>query len=454
VKQSAAWPIQILFDQPADNKPIGSSFSVLDKTGSALTTVDLTTLQGVSLPNGLFPNGQLYFGTDTMANSSLTVAGLRIESQPTGDWVDQTNMPNYLNGPSLSKAAEGRDVTIGSDFMLDHAIDRRYCQIMAHDFNLAMLSDFSYPGFWPDRAFSTDYDFGPVDRAVDFALQHGWRVRGSHLVWGAPESLPDWLLSSNYTRGQYISILQNHINTVAGHFKGRVQEWSVANEAIERSLCNEDTYYDFWYRKIGPDYIKLAFQTARDADPTAILILNNEYDFSYTYPPPYDCRNPTVKTIEATVKKLNAEGRLVDVVGMQMHLYDDPSTVPPATEVVSQIMQEFAGLGVRVYITEMDVNLAYIRDHFPTPEGPYAFQAGVYKDMLEACLGLRERACGSFTTMGIGDSMSWIVDSCTGCMNEPNAAPLMFDDNFLPKPAYFAVRDALTGTTSAATATP
>jgi endo-1,4-beta-xylanase len=275
------------------------------------------------------------------------------------------------------------------------------------------------------------------------------------LGWGSPEAIPDWLLNSKYTRDECISILQDYIRAVTGHYKGRIQEWEMANEAIERSLCNEDSYYDFWYRKIGPGYIRIAFEAARKADRSAILILSNEYDFSYSYPPPYDCRNPAIKTIQATVRELNAGGtKLVDVVGMQMHLYDDLSTVPPAKEVVSQIMQEFADLGVRVYITEMDVNLAFIQEQYPTQQERWAFQAGVYKDMLDACLGLHARACGSFTTMGIGDSMSWIVDSCAGCMNEPNGDPLMFDNNFLPKPAYFAVRDALAGTTATANPTP
>jgi endo-1,4-beta-xylanase len=440
VEHSSSEPIQILFDRPADQSKIGTRLSVLDEAGQVLTTLDLTALPELNLPDGIFPEGQLYFGTNTMPNSSLVITGLSIGSQPTGEWVEPANAADYRSSPGLSSLAQGRKISIGTEFLLTSAIDGRYCQIMQHDFNLASVSDLSWPDFWVGPG---EYDWGPVDRAVDFAAEHGWRVRAGP-VWGAPESLPDWLLDSNYTRDEYVTILQDHIRAVIGHLRGRVQEWTIANEANERILCNEASFYDFWYRKIGPDYIKVAFETAREEDPSGILILNAEYNFSSSYPPPYDCRNPTIKSMQDTVTALNAGPiKLIDVVGMQMHLLGAPLTVPPTKEAVLEIMRSFTDLGVRVAITEMDVNLAHIEDKYPSQEQRWAFQAGIYKDMLDACL--ESGACDGFTTMGIGDSMSWITTSCPGCWNkpEPDGDPLMFDDAFLPKQAYFAVRDVL-----------
>jgi endo-1,4-beta-xylanase len=159
-----------------------------------------------------------------------------------------------------------------------------------------------------------------------------------------------------------------------------------------------------------------------------------------------DCRNPTISEMHDTVMALNAGAiRLVDVVGMQMHLLThDIESLPEKTDVIT-IMQGFSQLGVRVYITEMDVNLTFIQNDYPTQKERWAYQAGIYKDMVDACL--ESGACDSFATWGISDAMSSIVTSCPGCWNEPapNGDPLMFDGNFLPKPAYFAVRDALLG---------
>ena len=236
---------------------------MLDGAGQVLQTVDLTTLPEVSLPNGLFPDGKLYFGTDSMANSALIVTGLEIGSQPTGQWIEQADLAGYLSSPGLATLAKAHGISVGDSFQLSRAIDRRYCQAMQHDFNLAMDGEPTLKWFWPGRG---EYAWGVMDREVDFAIQHGWRVR-AYLGWGAPEAIPDWLLNSNYTRDEYITILEDYMKTVMGHFSGRIQEWVIANEATARILCNNDGFYDFWYRKIGPDYIKLEFQTARAADP-------------------------------------------------------------------------------------------------------------------------------------------------------------------------------------------
>ena len=109
-------------------------------------------------------------------------------------------------------------------------------------------------------------------------------------------------------------------------------------------------------------------------------------------------------------------------------------------------MQTFAKLGVKIYITEMDVDLDLLQSKYPTQAARWNYEAGIYRDMLEACL--ESGACASFTTMDISDSMSAIVTSCPGCWNKPapNGDPVLFDDDFFPKPAYFAVQDVLAAT--------
>ena len=112
-------------------------------------------------------------------------------------------------------------------------------------------------------------------------------------------------------------------------------------------------------------------------------------------------------------------------------------------------MRQFAALGVRIYVTEFDVDLTNAKG---TPAEKWEYQAELYRAMLEACLG--SGVCDSFSTWGISDSMSWITCALPWCVNEPNADPLMFDQAYRPKPAYLAVREALSGASSAATATP
>jgi len=110
---------------------------------------------------------------------------------------------------------------------------------------------------------------------------------------------------------------------------------------------------------------------------------------------------------------------------------------PDKDDVIDTIRQ-LAAFGVQVYITEMDVDLARIRG---SQAERLEFQARVYRDIIEACL--QSGVCTSFATWGISDSASWLTCEYLWCLGEANAAPLMFDASFHPKPAFFAVREAL-----------
>ena len=151
----------------------------------------------------------------------------------------------------------------------------------------------------------------------------------------------------------------------------------------------------------------------------------------------------------ATVKELKAKGVPIDVVGMQMHvLLPWASKVPPNKEDVIQTMRLFADLGVAIYITEFDVDL---HGQSGSQAELWDYEARLYREMLEACL--ESGVCKSFTTWGVSDSTSWITCPWEGCVKFLDADPLMFDQEFRPKPAYYAVRDTLAGT-PATTPTP
>ena len=100
-----------------------------------------------------------------------------------------------------------------------------------------------------------------------------------------------------------------------------------------------------------------------------------------------------------------------------------------------ETMQRFGALGVRVYIAEMDANLEAVQG---TQEEKWQFEADLYRDMAEACI--ESGVCDSFSTWGVSDRDSWLT--CTEwsfCQKLSNADPLMFDRNYQPKPAFFAV---------------
>jgi endo-1,4-beta-xylanase len=190
------------------------------------------------------------------------------------------------------------------------------------------------------------YDFSQGDAIVDFARQHGLKVRGHTLAW--VHQNPDWLVNGDYTREQWIEILRDHIQTVVGHYKdyggSTVYAWDVVNEAIQGDGAMVNS---IWLEKIGPEYIPLAFQVAHEADPEALLFYNDNGGEGL------DVHSQAIYDL---VKSLKESGVPIDGVGMQMHVAMGEQ---PAAQDLATNMQRLADLGLIVHITEMDVRTQY-----------------------------------------------------------------------------------------------
>jgi endo-1,4-beta-xylanase len=129
------------------------------------------------------------------------------------------------------------------------------------------------------------------------------------------------------------------------------------------------------------------------------------------------------------VQGLRAQNVPIDGVGLQMHI---TATNPPGEASVAANMRRLASLGLSVNISEMDVR---IRDVPGTPQVRLDVQKAVYHDSVRACVA--EPACSSVTFWGFTDAHSWI-DRQFGADD-----PLLFDDQYAVKPAYYGVLDAL-----------
>src|SRR6202034_3680171 len=120
----------------------------------------------------------------------------------------------------------------------------------------------------PDR-----FDFSRPDFLLQFAQRHHMPMRGHTLCWH--ESVPDWIRTPE-NRPNTRQFFVDHIATVCKHFAGQLQSWDVVNEAILPSDGQPGGLRkSFWYEQMGPDYIDLAFRTARAADPHARLTYND-----------------------------------------------------------------------------------------------------------------------------------------------------------------------------------
>jgi endo-1,4-beta-xylanase len=256
------------------------------------------------------------------------------------------------------------------------------------------------------------FTFAAADRIVAFANRHHMPVRGHTLVWD--EMVPGWVLHGDWTRAQLENVLHTYITTVVSHYRGKVEEWDVVNEPL---LQNGGMRQSVWERVIGPDYVRLAFKWAHAADPNARLFLN-EFGAEWN--------DPKERALFQLVSGLRAQHVPIGGVGFQAHLLLDAH--PPQAE-LTDVLRQFAGLGLRLEVTELDV-----RAGGPAPLARrMADEAAIYRTVAASCAAVR--ACARVTTWGITDAATWI-----GAANRP----LPFDTHYRAKPAWFALRAGLT----------
>lgn len=335
-----------------------------------------------------------------------------------------TKAAPLLPKPPMKELAERRGVQVGSFASLKYLRERPYTDILANEFEYTIIDgepNWKFENFTM-RPARDQYDFNHLDQVFDFADQHDLPVRYQHLLWGDEKWLPDWLKQGNYTKPELMQIINDHIKTVGERYKGRVREYTVVNEAFSRKL-EWGGNKDWWGQQLGMEYVDEAFLSARKVDPQAILILN---DFGN------EKEGEISNLMYDYAKDALGRGIPIDGIGMQMHL--DGSN-PPTQEAVVKNMRRFSDLGLTVYITEFDVNMHGMEKDKGEED---QIQAGIYKDMMEACLEVGSRICPNFGFLGLIDRQSWYRG-----IGMEDANPLMFNEDYSPKPAYFAVRDAL-----------
>jgi endo-1,4-beta-xylanase len=313
---------------------------------------------------------------------------------------------------TLRELAESCGIMIGTAVSYFPLSEEEYASVLAREFNvITPENEMKFYMIHPHRMV---YNFSMADSMVSFAEEHEMKVRGHTLVWH--NQLPDWVVNGNFTREEWINILRDHIFTVVGHYRGKIYAWDVVNEAFNDDGTLRDTV---WLRSIGPEYIELAFRWAHEADPDALLFYND-----------YGAEGINRKSdaIYNLVKSLLEKGVPIHGVGLQMHIrvewYPDPQSV-------AENIRRFRELGLRVEITEMDVAIK-----LPVSEEELTKQAEIYNEIFKRYLD--SDSPQAFIMWGFTDKHSWIPYAFPGY-----GAALVFDDSYNPKPAYYALIEAM-----------
>jgi endo-1,4-beta-xylanase len=286
------------------------------------------------------------------------------------------------------------------------------------------------------------YDFTLADKYVEFGQKNHMFIVGHNLCWHS--QTPGWVFKDEkgnpLTRDALLARLHDHIQTVVGRYKGRVQSWDVVNEALNEDGTMRQSQ---WEKIIGDDYVVKAFQFAHEADPAAQLNYND-----------YDLENPAKrKGAIALVKKLKEAGVPIAVVGSQAHLH----LADGIAQGEEAAIEELSAAGVKVAITELDIDVLPSSWRHTADVGVTAQQDaklnpytnGLPEDVqqklaarygeLFAVFWKHRDVVSRVTFWGVTDKTSWLNN---WPVRGRTSYPLLFDREGKPKPAFYAVLKA------------
>jgi endo-1,4-beta-xylanase len=342
---------------------------------------------------------------------------------PTFSYVPNTGLrdeiPEDLTGLSLWELADLLYFHVGTAVAYTSNTfpsNDQYVEILQREFNAVVAENVMK---WDTiRSNEHSYNFGPGDDIIDFAEENGMMVRGHTLAWHNQN--PWWLQGKNYTREQAIKVLKEYITEVVTHWKGRIKEWDVVNEAIDDNGNRRRN--SIWQQWIGDDWIEIAFEAAHEADPEAVLFYN-DYNLEFL-------NSPKQNAVYNLVKDLLDNDVPIHGVGFQGHFGLEYGGAP-SKETIKASIDRFAKLGLYVQFTEVDVRIDE-----PVTTSKLQQQAESYRNIFRAAL--EHEACNAVVVWGIHDGHTWVDTTFPG-----TTEPLLFDKDFKRKPAYDAVRKAL-----------
>jgi endo-1,4-beta-xylanase len=339
----------------------------------------------------------------------------------------------------LKDLAAARGITIGSLYNYGYSNPiyvnyLTYNDVLKSEFSMMSLEwEFAMDEIWTSESV---YDYTYLDHALQYAYDNNISVRGTHIFWHA--NIPSWLESGAYDSvtvqslvQAYITALFNHIQT---NFPGVMTEVNVVNEVIRDDWDTDTTYNElrntFWVQKLGTNYIENAFNWTKTAFPSAKLFIND-----------YGTEFQGAKQIRLTnlLAALQTASVPVDGVGLQAHfsihdIMEDP--FDPA--LFSTALNIYKTMGFEIAITEMDVRIN--DDQTGITDAKLLDQAARFKQVVQ--LSLENSAVKSISLWGFNDDLSYLNGSAAW-LPQTRDWGLIFDADFIKKPAYYSITEAL-----------
>lgn len=289
-----------------------------------------------------------------------------------------------------------------------------------------------------------EYKFETPDKYVALGEANRQFIIGHTLIWHS--QVPQWVFEDDnkglVAKEVLYQRMKEHIETVAGRYKGRIGGWDVVNEALNDDGTMRNSRY---YQIAGDEFILKAFEYAHAADPKAELYYN---DYNMYMP-------DKVKGAVRIVNMLKEKGLRVDAIGMQGHWHLNR----PTLEEIENSILTIAKAGVKVVITELDISVlpnpqrnasSNISDVAQNSADINPYTNGL-PDSVQVALANRYKAIFELfnkhkdkihrvTFWGVQDGNSWKNNFPARGRTD---YPLLFDREYKPKKAYYAILDTV-----------
>lgn len=344
-----------------------------------------------------------------------------------------------LSGPKTPMLKEAYK----KDFLIGTALNTE--QIEEKEHNAAALVPQQFNAITPENIMKAEiihptwdtYNFDMADKLVAYGKKHKIKINAHTLIWHS--QLPAFVRRIKSADSMKL-FFENHINTIASRYDGKVFSWDVVNEALEEDGSMRKSIF---LEKLGDGFVVEAFKLAQKASPNAQLYYND-----------YNIEEPKKRAgAIALIKRIQAAGARIDGVGIQGHWR--ASKIP--FENIEQSILQFSALGIKVMFTELDLGVlpnpwdgnaadVNLKAEYNAKMNPYTiilpdsvqsiFTKG-YEDLFKLFLKHKEKI-SRITFWGVNDAQSWLNDwPIRGRTNYP----LLFDRDFKPKPAFYKVID-------------
>ena len=342
---------------------------------------------------------------------------------------------DFAEGPGLKDAYKDY-FTIGVAVNKTNVSDPAQMEIIKKQFNSVTAENAWKPGeIHPKEGV---WNFGLADSIANFCRENGIKMRGHCLCWHS--QFADWMFTDKkgkpVKKEVFYERLREHIHTVVNRYKDVVYAWDVVNEAIAddnmmfrsfRPGVKPSPYRQSRHFELcGDEFIAKAFEFAREADPTGVLIYN---DYSTVDPGKRE-------RIYEMVKKMKEAGVPIDGIGMQGHY----NIYFPDEEALDKAISRFSEIVNTIHITELDLRtnmesggqLMFSRGEAKPQAGYIATLQEDQYNRIFKIFRKHKDVIKNVTFWNLSDKDSWL-----GVNNHP----LPFDENFKAKRSLQVIRD-------------